>query len=72
MFEQIQQAIFTIVRELCLLSHLPHEENKNFRLPRPTAIVSKIALGRTLLILVTFTNLSNNQVAYQNNVNHFW
>ena len=28
MFEQIQQAIFTIVRELCLLSHLPYERKQ--------------------------------------------
>jgi len=28
MFEQIQQAIFTTVRESCFLSHLPHEKKE--------------------------------------------
>jgi len=30
MLEQIQQAIFTIVRESYLLSHLPHKKMKIF------------------------------------------
>ena len=33
---------------------------------------SKTTLGRTLLKLVTFTEVNNNQVAYQCNANHFW
>jgi len=55
-------AIFTIV----------HHKNGNRRLPRPTLILcQQNRAGRTLLMLVTVTELKNNQGAYQSNENHF-
>jgi len=58
MFEQIQQAIFAIVHG-SWPSYMPNRENGNW-LPKPTVIS----------FTANFTNLSNNQAAYQSNANH--
>ena len=68
MFEQIQQAIFTIFCGPWLLLHVPN--NKNGKSSASNTDCCKIALGRTLLKLTTFTILNNNPVDHQSNAKH--